>query len=162
MKTMKKIFLLTCLSLLVAFNGLAQDSETATQRANRLSDQMIRDLKLNNFQANRLRAINQEKVNKMVQIENKYASDEEAIDKNCQGVCKERDKELMSFLSSDQYSQYFSSRALYYKSDKDFAAQIGAGSNKTAKSNKTELPIGKKVVPVQNKSQTILKPSDSK
>lgn len=158
---MKKIIVLTCLGFVVAFTSLAQDNETATQRANRLTDQMIKELRLNNFQANRLRKINQDKINKMILIENKFANDPAIVDKNCQGVCKERDQELQSFLSSEQYSQYYASRALYYKSDKDFASKIGADTNKTTKS-KTVLPIGNKVIPVQNKTQAVLKPDDSK
>ena len=38
-------------------------------------------------------------------------------------MCKERDRELQAVLSNDQYSSYFSSRANYYKYDKDFASQ---------------------------------------
>ena len=163
---MKKIIALICLGLVVSFTSFAQANETATQRANRLTDQMVKELRLNNFQANRLREINQDKVNKMIQIEDKYANDLAIVDKNCQGVCKERDKELESFLSSEQYSQYYSSRALYYKSDKDFAATIGADADKntvkSAENGKINFPVGSKVVPVKNQPRAVLKPNDSK
>lgn len=159
---MKKIILMSFLVFVSAFSAIAQKNPaTATERANRLSDQMIRELRLNNFQANRLRAINQDKVNKMMAIEEKYASDPAFVDKSCRGVCKERDKELESFLSADQYSSYFSARNKYYQFDKDFAAQIGALPTITGKEQKPALPVGEKVVPV-NRPTAVLKPDDGK
>ena len=92
-------------------------------RADRLSNQMVRDLRLNNYQATKLRAVNAEKVAKMAEIERKNAGNPKLIDEECNGVCKERDQELQSFLSNDQYSSYFGSRATYYKADKDYASQ---------------------------------------
>jgi hypothetical protein len=158
---MKKIIVMTCLGFVTAFNSIAQDNSPAATRANRLSDQMIRELRLNNFQASRLRAINQDKVSKMMVIESKYASDPTTVDKNCLGVCKERDKELSNFLSSDQYSAYFANRSQYYKADKDFAAQIGLIPSATAKKKPANLPIGNKVV-TEGAKQAVLKPGDSK
>ena len=158
---MKKIIVLTCLGLVTAFSSMAQDNSPAATRANRLSDQMIRELRLNNFQASRLRAINQDKVNKMMAIESKYANDPALVDKNCLGVCKERDKELANFLSSDQYSTYYSSRNQYYKFDKDFATQIGLIPSANSKKSTTSLPIGEKVV-TQGSKQAVIKPDDSK
>jgi hypothetical protein len=92
-------------------------------RADRLSNQMVRDLRLNNYQSEKLRAINAEKVAKMAEIERKNAGNQALIDQECNGVCKERDKELQAVLSNDQYSSYYGSRATYYKYDKDYAAQ---------------------------------------
>lgn len=158
---MKKIIIMSCIVFASAFQSIAQDNSSAQQRANKLSDQMIRDLRLNNFQASRLRAINQDKVNKMVEIETRFAADPALADKNCKGVCKERDSELESFLSSDQYSKYFSSRKQYYKADKDFAAQIGVKNTATVKTEKVNLPIGTKA-PVVKASTTVLKQSDTK
>ena len=94
-----------------------------TDRAEHLSNQMVRDLRLNNYQAEKLRAINADKVAKMAAIERKNAGNPKLIDEQCNGVCKERDRELQAVLSNDQYSSYFSSRANYYKYDKDFASQ---------------------------------------
>lgn len=113
-------------------------AEIARERANRLSDQMIQELRLNNFQAKRLREINQEKISKMMEIEQKYANNPSLVEKNCQGVCRERDKELESFLSFDQYSQYYANRPEFYKYDKDFAKNIGL-----TKSKKQENPLNK-------------------
>ena len=92
-------------------------------RADRLSNQMVRDLRHNNYQATTLRAINAEKIGKMAAIERKNAGNSKLIDEQCNGVCKERDQELQAFLSTDQYSSYFGSRANYNKYDKDFASQ---------------------------------------
>lgn len=94
-----------------------------TERADHLSNQMVRELRLNNYQAEKLRAINADKVAKMAAIERKNAGNPKLIDEQCNGVCKERDRELQAVLSNDQYSSYFSSRANYYKYDKDFANQ---------------------------------------
>ena len=92
-------------------------------RADRLSNQMVRDLHLNGYQATKLRAINAEKVANMAAIERTNAGNPKLIDQECNGVCKERDQEFQAFLSNDQYSSYFGSRANYYKYDKDFASQ---------------------------------------
>ena len=92
-------------------------------RADRLSNQMVRDLRLNNYQATKLRAINADKIAKMAAIERKNAGNPQLIDEQCNGVCKERDKEFQDFLSTDQYSAYFGSRANYYRADKDYASQ---------------------------------------
>lgn len=92
-------------------------------RADRLSDHMVRDLHLNNYQAAKLRAVNADKVSKMAAIERSNAGNPKRIDEECNGVCRERDKELQAVLSNDQYSSYFGSRAAYYKYDKDYASQ---------------------------------------
>lgn len=94
-----------------------------TARAERLSSRMVRDLRLNNYQATKLRSINEDKIAKMAAIERKNAGNPKLIDEECNGVCRERDKELQAFLSNDQYSSYFGSRAAYYKFDKDYANQ---------------------------------------
>ena len=92
-------------------------------RAARLSNQMVRDLRLNGYQANKLREINADKIAKMAAIERKNAGNPVLIDEECKGVCKERDQELQAVLSNDQYSSYFAARPVYYKYDKDYAAQ---------------------------------------
>ncbi len=104
----------------VAKTTSASKSLSATARANHLTDQMIRDLRLNNYQGRKLRAINLEKVNRMMAIEAK-GGDPNKVDMDCKGVCKERDQELEDILSTDQYSKYFSNRPAYYSLDKDYA-----------------------------------------
>lgn len=92
-------------------------------RADRLSNQMVRDLRLNNYQATKVRTINAEKVAKMAAIERKNAGNQQLIDTECNGVCKERDQEFQAFLSNEQYSSYYGSRATYNRYDKDYANQ---------------------------------------
>jgi hypothetical protein len=101
--------------------GTAKKSLSAVERANHLTDEMIQDLKLSNYQARELRKINQEKVNRMMAIE-AAGGDASNVDNECKGVCKDRDKELENLLSTEQYMQYFSKRPIYYKMDKDYAA----------------------------------------
>ncbi len=98
----------------------SKKSLSATQRANHLTDRMIRDLRLNNFQARKMRQINLDKVNQMIAIE-AAGGDVTQIDNLCKGVCKDRDKELEDLLSTEQYSIYFGNRPGYYKYDKDYA-----------------------------------------
>lgn len=92
-------------------------------RADRLSEQMVRDLRLNNYQATRLRAVNADKIAKMAAIERTNAGNQKLIDEQCNGVCRERDAEFQAFLSNDQYSSYFGARSVYNKTDHDFASQ---------------------------------------
>lgn len=93
------------------------------ERAKRLSDQMVRELRLNGYQNTRLRAINNDKIAKMAAIEQRHAGNAKVIDEQCGLVCKERDQELQAVLSNEQYSTYYSSRSAYYRSDKDYAAK---------------------------------------
>lgn len=158
---MKKIIVMTCLGFVTALSSIAQDNSPALTRANHLSDQMIRELRLNNYQATRLRAVNQDKATKLKAIEDKYANNPAAAEKDVQGIYKERDKDLQSFLSTEQYSKYFSSRLQYNKADQEFAVQIGAKPDATAKRSKIDLPIGNKEIPVVNRTNAVLRP-DSK
>lgn len=91
-------------------------------RADQLSNQMVRDLRLNGYQAVKVRAINSDKVAKMTAIQRKNAGNQQAIDEQCNGVCRERDKEFQDFLSTDQYSTYYSARGTYNKLGRDYAA----------------------------------------
>ncbi|AYA36721.1 hypothetical protein D3Y59_06420 [Hymenobacter oligotrophus] len=101
----------------------AKKNPVVQQRAERLSNQMARELRLNNYQTTRLRAINDDKVAKMAAIETRYAGNSKLIDEQCQGVCRERDQELRAVLTTEQYSDYYGRRPVYYKYDKDYAAQ---------------------------------------
>lgn len=135
---MKKIIIMSCLSFATAFSSIAQDNNKSiksSERANHLSDQMIRDLRLNNYQANRIRAINQQAVNEMMAAERQYAANPELVDKTCKGICKERDQIVEAFLSSDQYSQYYASRSQYYKEDRNFANTMGMKNKIAMNSN---------------------------
>jgi len=110
-------------------------SLSATERANYLTNEMIRDLKLNNYQARKLRAINLDKVNRMMAIEAK-GGDPSKVDNECFGVCKESDAVMENILSTEQYAKYFSSRKSYFSIDKDYA---GGGFMKKATSKVDKL-----------------------
>jgi hypothetical protein len=126
-------------------------------RAKRLSDQMVRDLRLNGYQANRLRAINEDKVAKMAAIEQKHAGNAKLIDEQCGLVCKERDRELQSVLSNDQYSAYYGSRSSFYKYDKDYAAQsanaifVNSVQNPSPASSGAVIAPSRKPAPTQTR-----------
>jgi len=92
-------------------------------RAKHLSDQMARELRLNGYQATRLRAINEDKVAQMAVIEQRNAGNSKLIAEQSNVVYKERDKELQSVLSNDQYSNYYDSRSAFRKYDRDYASR---------------------------------------
>ncbi|RTQ52202.1 hypothetical protein EJV47_04020 [Hymenobacter gummosus] len=140
---MKKMLATAVLAAGAALGAQAQTKSPAVQqRADRLSNQMARELRLNNYQTARLRAINADKVAKMAAIESKHAGNATLIDDQCQGVCQERDRELRAILTTDQYSNYYSNRSAYYKYDKDYAAQ--ASDIMLVKSVQNPLPASAK------------------
>lgn len=98
-------------------------------RTNRLTDRMARQLSLNNYQTNKLRAINREKVAQMMEIERRQAANPTKVDAECQGVCLERDRELRSLLSTAQYNDYYEARPDFYRYDKQFLAQGRSGGD---------------------------------
>src|SRR5688500_4974733 len=61
------------------------------QRAGNLTDQMIRELRLNNYQSSKLRTINMDVVAKMQAIEDEFAGNQQLIEEKCKEVCAERD-----------------------------------------------------------------------
>ena len=99
---------------------------STASRADLLSNQMVRDLRLNGYQATKVRAINADKVAKMTAIQRKNAGNQQAIDEQYNGVYKERDKEFQDFLSADQYSTYYSARGNYNKLGRDYAASASS------------------------------------
>ncbi|UOG76705.1 hypothetical protein MTX78_08890 [Hymenobacter tibetensis] len=110
------------------------------ERAKRLSDQMARDLRLNGYQASRLRAINEDKVAKMAAIEQRHAGNPQLITQQCDVVCKERDKELQAVLSNDQYSNYYDSRSTFRKYDRDYASSSANANANFVKSVQNPSP----------------------
>ncbi|WP_460501548.1 hypothetical protein [Hymenobacter agri] len=95
-------------------------------RADQLTSQMVRDLRLNGYQAAKAQAINADKAAKIAAIQRKNAGNQQAIDEQCDGVCKERDKEFQDFLSTDQYSDYYGARKAYNKMGRDYAASASS------------------------------------
>ena len=107
---------------------MAQDQTQASPRLNpvqvraqRLSSRMTRQLRLNGYQASRVRAINEDKAAKLAAIELKNAGNQKLIDQQSGAVRRERDQELLAVLSTDQYSSYYDSRSAYNNYDREFA-----------------------------------------
>ena len=94
----------------------------------------------------------------MAAIEQKHAGNPKLIDEQCKGVCKERDNELLSVLSNNQYSDYYSSRADFYKYDKDYAAK--ASDVLFVKSVQNPLPANSKGTTI-GPAKTAAKPAAS-
>lgn len=142
-----KRFLLTCCLLATAGSAFAQapaatskkenqpakpllavvttsrpDAEAAA-RANRLTDKMARQLQLNHYQTARLRALNRDKVRRMMEFENRPNADPREVDASCQGVCREQERELRGLLSTAQYADYYEARNDFYLYDKQFLTQ---------------------------------------
>ncbi|GHA61503.1 hypothetical protein GCM10007389_12440 [Pontibacter akesuensis] len=100
----------------------------ATARANYLSDQMIKNLRLNNFQSEKIREINKQIAEEMTAIEQQYAGNQAIIDQLCKEACAQRDVYLEEVLSTVQYNKYFNSRPDYTNMDKQFMATMDAGN----------------------------------
>jgi hypothetical protein len=98
------------------------DKSLMQKRVAALNSKMQQDLRLNNFQSAKLRAINAQVVAKMMEAEMQYANDPDQQDKACRGVCKQRDNSLADILSTDQYTKYYGSREAYYKLDRSSAS----------------------------------------
>ncbi len=94
----------------------------AADRAERLSDLMVRDLRLNGYQAARLRAINADKTGKLEAAERKSIGNAPALEQQRASIHHERDQELQAVLSTDQYSSYFDARNRYDKAERDYAS----------------------------------------
>jgi hypothetical protein len=97
-----------------------------SDRAEYLSDQMTRDLRLNGYQSARLRAINADKIGKLEVAERQYAKDPAQLDKQSKAIARERDQELQAVLSTDQYTDYFDARKRYAQADRNYARNASA------------------------------------
>lgn len=97
-----------------------------TDRAEYLSTQMTRDLRLNGYQSARLRAINADKIAKLEAAERQYAKNPEQLDKQSKAIARERDTELQAILSTDQYTDYFDARKRYAQADHNYAHNASA------------------------------------
>ncbi len=112
------------------------------QHARELSYQMTHDLRLNGYQKARLQAINNDKQAKIVAILQKNNGNDKLVKDQCDAVCKERDKELQSVLSTDQYSSYYSSRREYNEFSMNYNAQTT--NDAFVKSVKDPSPVSSK------------------
>jgi hypothetical protein len=97
-----------------------------SDRAEYLSNQMTRDLRLNGYQSARLRAINADKIAKLEAAERQYAKNPEQLDKQAKAIARERDAELQAVLSTDQYTDYFDARKRYAQADHNYAHNASA------------------------------------
>jgi len=92
------------------------------KRAENLSDKMVRELRLNNYQSRKVRAINLEVVAQKVAAEKAFAGNQQIINQKCKEICATRDVALENVLSTEQYNDYFGSRKVYDQTEKDFMA----------------------------------------
>lgn len=122
---MKNLLIVTFLTFGIVFGAAANNGATVTveDRATNLTNQMIVELRLNNYQANKVRSINMDKAAKIMAIEEANAGNQELIDQKCKEVCAERDRELERVLSTVQYNDYYGSRKSFDKLDKEFMAK---------------------------------------
>ncbi|CAN5907324.1 hypothetical protein BH24BAC1_BH24BAC1_07140 [soil metagenome] len=118
--------------------GQGQPGLTAEKRAQHLTDKMVRELRLNNYQARKVKNVNQELVNKLISLESQYQGNPTVLEEKCQEVCRERDVALEKFLSTDQYSQFYGIRTTLYNADREFAAK-----ERTESLNMKQDPAGK-------------------
>ena len=128
----------------VAVQDKAQPSyhlNPATNRAERLSDYMVHDLHLNGYQAARLRSINANNTTKLEAAERLNATNAPALDQQRTGILRERDQELQSVLSTNQYSDYYEARNRYNKADRDYASTASqAATQALVKSVQDPIP----------------------
>ncbi len=97
-----------------------------SDRVEHLSDQMTRDLRLNGYQASRLRAINTDKITKLASAEHEYANSPDQLEKQSKAIGHERDQELQAVLTTDQYTDYFDARKRYAQADRNYAHNASA------------------------------------
>ncbi|WP_151088865.1 hypothetical protein [Hymenobacter baengnokdamensis] len=95
-------------------------------RAEYLTERMTRDLRLNGYQASRMRDINNDKIAKLAAAEHLYAKDPDMLDKQSKAISHERDAEVQAVLSTDQYTDYFDARKRYAQADHDYAHNASA------------------------------------
>ena len=140
---MKKILVMTCMVFGCTFAASAQDAPgvTAKDRATHLSNKMIRELALNNYQARKVNEINLDVAKQMLAIEQQYAGNQQKIDELCGGVCAVRDTKLENVLSTVQYNDYYGSRKNLVALDKQYMAEATmarTGGNGIASANNPE------------------------
>ncbi|PVY39088.1 hypothetical protein [Pontibacter virosus] len=124
---MKKLLAITFIVFGTVFSASASGNNVtvvAEKRANHLSEQMIRELRLNNYQANKVREINLDVAAQITEIEQKHAGNEQLIAEQCKEVLAVRDLEFEDILSTVQYNDYFGDRKMYSKVDREFVSSL--------------------------------------
>lgn len=136
---MKKLLVTTMMIFGIVYGAAATGNVSliAEKRANHLSDQMIKELRLNNYQANKIREINLDVAAQITEIELNYAGNKKLIEEECKAVLAARDLEFEDVLSTVQYNDYFGDRKMYSKTDREFMASLnGQGSENLASNDR--------------------------
>ncbi|WP_276496175.1 hypothetical protein [Pontibacter litorisediminis] len=127
---MKKLLVMICMVFGCVFAAKATGDKSsklkavAEARAQHLSDQMIKDLRLNNYQSRKIREINLQVAEQVTAIEAQYASNQQKVEELCKSVFAERDMLLENVLSTVQYNHYFGDRKVYRAADQKFMASF--------------------------------------
>jgi hypothetical protein len=134
---MKKLLVMTLMVFGIVYGAAATGNVSliAEKRANHLSDQMIKELRLNNYQSNKVRAINLDVAAQITEIEQEYAGNEQLIAEKSKEVLAVRDLEFEDILSTVQYSDYFGDRKMYSKVDREFMASLSEQGTQNLASN---------------------------
>ena len=132
--------------MLAVVTSSRADAE-AIVRANRLTERMAQRLRLNNYQTARLRYLNRERARQMYALEHQPGADPKKIDDDCQGVCRQQERDLHTLLSTTQYADYYEDRNDFYAFDKQYVAQgadptrrPGASRQQQQQPQQIELP----------------------
>ncbi|MFD1187839.1 hypothetical protein [Pontibacter rugosus] len=130
---MKKLLVMICMTFGCVFASKASGDKSSaavvSARANNLSDQMIKSLRLNNFQSSKIREINTQVAEQITAIEQQYAGNEAKIKQLTQEAFTARDLYLEEVLSTVQYNKYFNSRSAYAAIDQEFMSTLADNSN---------------------------------
>lgn len=132
MKALLVVALITLGSIFSA-SASGNNSMLVKERANHLSDQMILELRLNNYQANECREINTKVIAQIASIENEFEGNQQLIDQKKKEVLAARDLELESVLSTVQYNKYYGKRSTFNQIDNEFASKVNADNTVAVK-----------------------------
>lgn len=121
---MKTLLIAVLMIFGMVFTVSATENNTISvkERVNHLTDEMIRELRLNNYQANEIREINTSIVEKMMAIETEFKGDQKMIDQKVKALFNDRDRKLENVLSTVQYNKYYGKRTAFNKIDQEFVA----------------------------------------
>ena len=97
-----------------------------TARAEHLSDQMVRDLRLNNYQATQVRSLNADNMARLDAIEHQNIKNPTLAHEQAAAAAHEHDQRMQAVLTTDQYSDYFDARKRYAQADQDYARAASA------------------------------------
>ncbi|SFH12821.1 hypothetical protein [Pontibacter chinhatensis] len=130
---MKKVLVMMCMMFGCVFASKATGEKASKEkvskavvaaRAQHLSDQMIKDLRLNNYQSKKVRELNMQVAEQISAIELQHAGNKQEIEALCQSVYADRDLALENVLSTEQYNHYFGDRKVYCEEDQKFMASL--------------------------------------